>query len=284
MIQTIKNIWNNILTSQCKPYINKANKYAKQIQSLNEEYEELFTAYKTIEMNYGLLEKDRDLVLKELKLVDKHFTLENYKEWLFENTEPSRIMYDFGNGRKAVHTIFADSIKDEEIIREFIEKDLGFKYDFYKTPDAMVYAFSHAFTRKYPTSRFYSFDTELYGKVEQWDIAKNTINFIRTQQTYGDCDNVMVLKYSCLYHMLKDKFPDQLWRLRGFIVNVLGYGGHAMLGWVKAEDNLNDWVPIETTFNANYQPVMWARNYRLRDQILYTIHYSFDHEHEYRRI
>lgn len=284
MIKTIKKIWKNITTNNRQPLIDKINELRERNNSCDEYLIELNADFENLQFDYDRLQEKNNLLLDKLADSNKHYSLENYKDWLEENIAPTRIFYNFGNGRKAVHTIFADSIKDEEIIREFIKEDLGFDASKFRTPDGMVVSFSNAFTRKYPTNKYYSYDKDLYGKVEQWDIAKNTINFIRTKNTYGDCDNVMVLKYSCLYYLLKDRFPEDIWRLRGFIVSVLGYGGHAMLGWVKSEDNINDWVPIETTFYAGRQGIMWSRNYTIRDQILYNINYSFDHEHEYRRI
>ena len=217
-----------------------------------------------------------------IKSLNKHVTIAKYKEWLDINIVAKPRYYDFGNGRKQVHTIFADSIKDEEIIRDFIENDLKFEMQPTWTVDQMVYWFNRKLSNDFPTIKYYRYDSDLYGKMEYWATAKETIEHIREDNVIGDCDDSMTLRYSCLYYLLQDKFPEELWRLRGFIVDIWTGGGHALLAWIK--EGPNDWIPIETTFLDVKEGVIWNGNYRIRDQLLYQIRYSFDHETEYERI
>lgn len=228
------------------------------------------------------LQTEIDELNSALLTLNKHDSLENYSLWLEENVKPVIKYYDFGSGKKQVHTIFADSIKDEDIIRDFIENDLEFDASLFETPDDLVHGFNVALSEKYPTVDYYDSDQDLYGKLEYWATAKETIEKLRDGGKAFDCDDSMVLRYSCLYYLLDDYYPGELWRLRGFIVDIWTGGGHALLAWIKQD--VNDWVPIETTFYDMRNPYIWQENYRIRDQMLYQIRYSFDRNHEYERI
>ena len=219
---------------------------------------------------------------EELTIVNKHSSIYNYQEWLDDNLAAKKTYYNFGSGRKQVHTIFAESIKDEAEIRAFIKDDLKFGGTDYETADDLVYFFNVKMSNKYPTTKWYAYDTELYGVNEYWATAKQTIQAIHDERKYGDCDDMMTLKFSCLYYLLQDFFPEEMWRLRGFIVDIWVGGGHAMLAWVK--EGPNDWIPIETTFRDDKQIFIWNENYLIRNQMLYQIRYSFDNVTEYERI
>ena len=228
------------------------------------------------------LVKESNELLEELKAAKKNYSIDEFKAWIDENIKPKNTYYNFGSGRKQVHTIFADSLKDEDIIRAFITEELEFNADDYNNADALVLAFNRALSKKYPTRIYYDSDSALYGVMEYWATAKETIEKLKKGGKSYDCDDSMTLRYSCLYYLLKDRFPMDVWRLRGFIVDIWTGGGHALLAWVK--EGPNDWIPVETTFLDTEQLDIWNNNYRIRDQMLYQIRYSFDNEHEYTRI
>lgn len=235
------------------------------------------------EMERELYEQIAELE-EENKIINKHSSIENYKKFL--NSIPAKAKYyDFGKGRRRVHTVFQHSLQDEDIIREFINDILQFNAEHDDTADDLVFHFLRIFNNKLPTKRYYDSDIAIYGKKDYWASAKETIErYKANKRKLFDCDDVMVLVYSCLYYLLQDKFPEEQWRLRGFIVDLWGnLGGHALLGWVK-NDDVNDFVPIETTFMDNKQGFMWTQNYRIRNQLFYQIRYSFDNEEEYVRI
>jgi len=282
LIQWLKNQLQKIKSSDNGPF-------TVEIAKLKEDKKNLNATIKiyTIE-NASLVSQIEELIdesnelLAELKDARKNYSIDEYKEWLDENIHPHNTYYNFGNGRKQVHTIFADSIKDEELIREFITEDLEFDASRYNTSDTLVLAFNRALSAKYPTRRYYDSDSNLYGTIEYWATAKQTIEKLRRGVKSYDCDDSMTLRYSCLYYLLQDRFPMDIWRLRGFIVDIWTGGGHALLAWVK--EGPNDWIPIETTFLDTEQLDIWNKNYRIRNQMLYQIRYSFDNEHEYKRI
>ena len=218
----------------------------------------------------------------ELIKANKHWNIESYKNWSEKNIVPTATYYDFGSGKKQVHTIFAESVKDEDIIREFITTDMEFVVNPNWTVDQLIYWFNRRLSDKYPTNKYYAYDKDLYGVMEYWATAKETILKLRNGGKSFDCDDSMTLRYSCLYYLLKDTYPNELWRLRGFIVDIWTGGGHALLAWVK--EGPNDWVPIETTFYDTKESQIWNGDYRIRDQMLYQIRYSFDNKHEYQKI
>ena len=82
--------------------------------------------------------------------------------------------------------------------------------------------------------------------------------------------------------MLLEQLPGDLWRLRGFIVDLWSGGGHAILAWVK--NGPNDWIPIETTFKDVNELKIWNKDYTIRNQLFYQIRYSFDTKYEYKKI
>lgn len=275
ILNRIKNLWLRIQESNDDYYKIVIANHKRVIATLTQENVELVAFMEN-------LVDDVNELTEKLNTSNKHSSIETYKDWLDVNILPKAIYYDFGKGRKQVHTIFAESIKDEGIIRDFIENDLEFDTNKYLNVDQLVFWFNRKLSDKYPTRNYYVVDKELYGQIEYWATAKETINNIRINNTYGDCDDSMTLRYSCLYYLLKDRFPDELWRLRGFIVDLWTGGGHALLAWVK--EGVNDWIPLETTFYDTREGTIWNNNYRIRDQILYQIRYSFDDKHEYVRI
>lgn len=221
--------------------------------------------------------------LSELKRIsyNKHLDLNTYKEWLLTNTKKTNKYYDFGKGKRRVHTIIAESIKQREEINKFIE-NIGFNPENYKNADDIVYYLNQLISDLYPNAKYYASDSTLYGEREYWATPKETIKKLNKKGKSFDCDDMMVLRYACIHRLLSDYYPEELWRLRCFIVDLWTGGGHAMIGWVKK--GVNDWVPIETTFYNSKQNTLWRKNYTIQNQILYQIRYSFNEEGEYERV
>ena len=216
--------------------------------------------------------------LKKYHDNDIHSDLSAFNAFL--TTIPAtECQYRFRDKLQPVHEIFERSIEDEDVIRDFITKDMKFNNKVKAIVDAesLVMIFCKKFRLKYSTFTYYTSDMELYGKSEYWAIAMETIDKIFNNKKYGDCDDKMVLIYSCLYYLLKDKYPNDLWRLRGMIVDLWSGGGHALLTWVSNEHN--DWIALETTFKDVWQDKI--SSYRVRNQMFYQIRYTFDNKHEY---
>jgi len=219
-----------------------------------------------------------DTKAKELEEIKApHNDLIEFKAFV-DTIKPKKQMYDFGSGKKAVHTIFKESLKDDDIIINFIEQTLKFRPEAYSSAEKLVFAFQRTLNAKYPTTRYYASDMVIYGKREFWALAKQTIHKLKTQPSRAyDCDDKMVLMFSCLHIMIETLFPNDLWRLRGFVADLWANGGHALLAWVS--DKHNDWVALETTFMDHKQYII--SNYTIRSQLFYQLRYSFDTKNEY---
>ncbi len=235
-----------------------------------------------IKANQSYLEEINGLKLR-LQKSDPHSSIEAYGKWCEDNIIPTPQTYNFrSKGNENPHLILEDSLKDESVIRQFIELDLEFDGSRFKRSDDLVYRFEKIFSKKYPTKKYYSLDINLYGVYEKWAIAKQTIKLLRKGGKAYDCDDVMVLIYSCLYYLLLDNFPEDIWRLKCFIVDLWTGGGHALLGWVK--EGPNDYIVLETTFFDTKQREIWNGDYAIHSQLLYQIRYSFDNLTEYMKI
>ena len=304
-------IWTNTI----KPLICK--QYIEEYKYLNMKYNTLIKGYSDLNTDYGILRKNKlsiqdenfkldklvidligqvdDLIieLEEYQKDDKHSTLEIFMDWLKENVKPvsksHRLNADLPN-RTLRNTNYRPSNflrisvteEDKPKILEFAEDVLFYKS--FTNEDDLVYKFNIRFDNKFPTRTYYSYDQDLFGFSEYWATPMQTINMIKTKKTYGDCEDVMILKYWCLRLLLDKYFPN--WdknRLRGFLSWVMGAYYHAVLCWVK--EGVNDWIPIETTyFNQRFKDV-WLNNKRLRNnEIAYKINFSFDTESEYEKI
>jgi predicted transglutaminase-like cysteine proteinase len=270
--------------------IKKELKIAKEdLASANVQYHDLWIENQGLNENLRICEKtlisyQKDAgkeitdLQKEIARLTKdniHASLDRFRQFV-ETILPSPKYYDFGKGKRQVHTIFADAmVSDERIaIVDFMDK-----YDLipqWTDSDSVVMEFSKRFSKKFPTKIYYEYDEELYGKGEYWALPSETIKNLKKGK-FGDCDDIMVLKWACLNYLVA---PFDLWRLRGFIVDLWSGGGHAILGWVDKDKN--DWVPIETTFRDTDQAKI--SDYTIRNQLFYQIRYSFDDKHEYERI
>jgi len=211
--------------------------------------------------------------------IGKHYSLETFKKWMDNNIKPKKQFYNYGKGSKQPHTIFSESIKDREVVEDFTKNVLKFDGSKYENSDNLIYYFNRKLTAMFPTKDYYAYDKELYGQTEYWATAKETIEKLKANKKGFDCDDSMTLRFSCLFFLLKNFFPQDLWRLRGFIVDLWSGGGHALLGWIKK--GINDWVAVETTFKASEQWRLWEDKYVIRNQLFYQVRYSFDEKKEY---
>lgn len=279
MIQEWYNDWiKSIQASNDQAYKETIQSLEKRIVVLQE------YSNKLIDENEELTSKNEimESLITELekKLVDnnKHATLNTFKLWMQDNIKPKAVYYDFGHGKKRVHTIFADALKEKELVWDFIKNDLDIDPSVYPDADTMVGDVSYKFSTKYPTVKYYAMEKELYGVAEYWALPSETIAKLRNRRnTAYECDDVMILKFVMFRCILDEYFPEDSWRIRGFIADLWNAGGHALLAWVSSK--FNDWVAIETTYMDTRQSQI--KNYKLRDQMFYQMRYSFDEHNEY---
>jgi len=279
-----KNIWLNIQKSNDQQYKNTIKSLRQELIKVNKQVSINIKEIEEVQTINDLLYETINKQSKQLQDKSKHNSLEMYKWWLINNTKTVIKKYNYdGNGSKDVTTIFSKSLKHEELIRDFTKTDMNFDGSKYKTSDKLIYYFNKYFSIKFPTNKYYEHDKNNWGRIEYWaTVNKIIIKFRTKKRKADDCDGFMTLKYCMLYYLLKDYFPQDLWRLRGFIVDIWTGGGHALLAWVK--EGVNDWIPIETTFYDTKFVKVWNKNYCIRNQMLYQIRYSFDNKHAYIKI
>lgn len=263
-----------------------------EIKAWEDQFDQLKTKYYALEglkqdcehklaeyvKDSGQMIVDLNKQIAKYEQEDIHSSLPRFRQYI-DTILPSPRYYDFGKGRRQVHTIFRDALSEDEkkAVIDFLV-DFGYgDTDPALSVSQEMFIFNNWFSKKFPTAKYYAYDKELYGQLEYWALPSETIAKLRKGVKAFDCDDVMVLKWACLNWLLPN---TELWRLRGFIVDLWSGGGHALLGWVDGKKR--DWVPIETTFRDGDQHKI--NDYTIRNQLFYQIRYSFDSEHEYERI
>lgn len=291
----------------CKCYIKDIKKCNIEKQHWENKYNNLIKDYSDMNYDYGLKIKELKSDIKSKSNIiidlqsqlsdytkdDKHLTLETFMDWLSDNVvEKDRrhlINADVYNWiirnsavRPSRYLNRCVSEEDEPEVLRFAKQVLGRRQ--HSNEDELVREFRLAFDRRYPTRTWYKTDMKLFGYPEYWATPMQIINLIKTQRTFGDCDDVSHLIYWCLKLLLNEFYPN--WnkkRLRCFLVWVMGGYYHAKLAWVK--EGVNDWIPIETTYMASRFSEIWDNNMRLRtNEIGYKINFSYDTEAEYEKI
>ena len=226
-----------------------------------------------------LLDLMNEITVLKNKLLskNKHQTLEVFKHYLDVVVVPKRKEYNFRNkGYEACHLSLEDYTPEN--MQKFISNVMWFDYKKYKTPDEMIYKFIVAFHKKFPNNKYYGTDIANYGVADYWESPNEAVARF-TGDKSADCDAHGSALYGCIRYMLEQRFTDDLWRLRVFVVGPISGGGHYILSWIK--EGPNDWIPLETTWYKNSIKRAWTENLPLRSQVAYKIWWSFDHEHEY---
>ena len=288
----ITNFLNNIGLYTSKQYNDKIKEFEDNISILDMHYAILSDDYDKIRAKLSDSEQlyskaittiDKlESELYSLKFGSKHYSLETFKEYLDENIKPVQKYHSDINGKFRPSRKLRYTQQDEAFAWDFLDNIMEFQHDFYGTKDAdyLVYAFNKEFNMKYPASEYYITDEQNYGNKEVWASFSMIYTILKKKQKLDDCDGFMVFKYVCLYLMLKKYFPEDTWRLRGFVTVLRGSGKHALLAWIKG-GNMNDWIHIETTYREDLFVSDWNRDLPLNKQALYDIEYSFDQDNEY---
>lgn len=231
--------------------------------------------------DYAVALLDEIEALKEqVKIKNKHQTLKTFKQYLDAIVVPSKETYNFrGKGQERTHLSLKDY--DPALMKKFVEETIGYDYKRRQTADTMVYYFCTAFHRKYPNNTYYDSDVNNYGVADYWESPNEAVRRFMDRDD-SDCDAHGAAMYGAIRWMLEERFPEEAWRLRVFIVGVVTGGGHYILCWVK--EGPNDWIPLETTWCKNSIKRAWSENLSIRDQIMYKVWWSFDHITEYSRL
>lgn len=241
----------------------------------------------------GVIDKYQDQINNLnflLKPYEKHLTLVDFREWLKLNVVPYRKKYSASRSvifNERPYRIDSEAECHKYLnltnLEEYIDFTEGLtnrmKID---DPDELVYKLNLKLNDllygKYRT------DQQVWKTNEYWENSEELYNLLVTEKVGLDCDSVAFFKYHCIKSLmlLKGWWFTNSWRLRVFIVDILGVGKHAMLGWVK--EGPNDWLIIESTFHPTEFQRIWDGNMLLHNNYMYRILWSFDDTKEYRRI
>lgn len=243
-------------------------------------------------VNYRLYSSERMQRLQEdLEPYEKHLTLDNFRTWLEYNVVPYVKRY------KAHRTTIINGtpfqLYSEQPCHNYLKLTNMESYSNFcwglttrlkiESPDELVYKLNLKLNEFLKPVEKYRTDTQVWRVNEYWENSEELFDILVTCRDGLDCDSVAFFKYHCFSTALRELgWEDELWRLRVFIVDVLGVGKHAMLGWVKKSPNA--WLPIESTLHPDQFERVWRDDMLLRTNYFYQILWSFDSEREYRRI
>lgn len=234
------------------------------------------TIAQVIENKLSLL-REIDALKEQLKVHNKHQSLDSFKKYLDAIIVPQKKTYNFrGKGQEACHLSLQNYTPQK--MQTFVEDVMRFDYTRYNKPDTMIYHYVLAFHRQFPNNKFYGSDMANFGVADYWESPDEAIDRFSSDKS-SDCDAHGSALYGTIRWMLEKRFPSQLWRLRVFVVGVISGGGHYILSWVK--EGPNDWIPLETTWYPNSIKRAWSDDLGLRSQIMYKVWWSFDHKNEY---
>jgi len=218
-----------------------------------------------------------DGLKEQLKIHNKHQSLETFKQYLHAIVVPTKKTYNFrGKGNEACHLSLAPYTPLK--MQTFIEDVMKFNYKSYKKADSMIYEYVVAFHKKFPNNIYYGSDMQNFGVADYWESPDEAIARFSSKKS-SDCDAHGSALYGTIRYMLEQRFPTELWRLRVFVVRTISGSGHYILSWVK--EGPNDWIPLETTWYPDSIRRAWTENLGLRDQIMYKVWWSFDDKYEY---
>jgi len=284
----IKGLWSGLFgknNSKADDYYSAdERKIIKELKlkiiDLNEELKakELSTS-QVIEYKLSLL-REIEVLREQLKIHNKHQSLETFKEYLDAIVIPTKKTYNFRRkGQEPCHLSLRPYTREKH--KAFVEDVMKFNYKKYKKVDTMVYNYVTSFHRKFPNNKFYGSDMNNFHVADYWESPDEAIARFASDKS-ADCDAHGSAIYGGLRFIIEEKFPSEIWRLRVFVVGVISGGGHYILSWVK--EGPNDWIPLETTWYKDSIKRAWYDNLGLRNQIMYKIWWSFDDKFEYSKL
>jgi len=217
----------------------------------------------------------------DLEKINIHSSFENFMKFLTTNTKPITKYYNFRGVKFRPSRKLRYTKSEAELAWNFIDKMLKFKHDKinHNNADELLYYFNLAFIKKFPSKEWYITDQKNYNKADFWASFRQIYNNIKSGKL-DDCDGFMVFKYVLIIELLLKYYPTEIKRLRGMIVGIRNGGTHAILTWIRGQD-VNDFVPIETTYMENQFALDWKKKYTMMNNQFYVIQYSFDQDNEY---
>jgi hypothetical protein len=284
--------------------LNKLREQVRQLETEIESFKLLFNELfndsdsytKQKETELKKVKKELDNLTKEYeKVVNELFkySVPKLNEYVFfDDWKEQKKYYSFRGSSKQAHTHWENFLKNNDLIlkyNNFLKDELKFLtgYTSFKNADELVYKLVLSLHKYIDGLKIsYQSDKQLFSKIEYWMSPSEAFDYYVTKRIAGDCDDTMTFMYANLMTaLLHYGFEDDVWRLKGRIIDILGAGGHAVLTWLKADDKTNviGWMNIETTYGENAWRKMWDNNNLIEDNWLITTRFIFDEVTEYVR-
>jgi predicted transglutaminase-like cysteine proteinase len=244
----------------------------KHIKTITEQTEEIDVQDQVI-TDY---ESKLNMLVEEIY---PHNSLSEFKGYLEQNMKAVYKYQTMSDGTRVFPHKFIQSDKMTNEYYDSLIKANGLTFDnFQNAEDVVVGIIKFVHNEKQRIG--YKSDKENYGVLEHWESpAQAYANF--TLEIPQDCEGYMILEYTLIKRalILRNLWEANKWRLRCFIVDVVGEGLHASLAWVKS--SCADWINLETTYAEDRFEYCWANDKVLSGNWLYDVQYSFNEDNCY---
>ena len=247
----LKRLWNNIVTSNDEPYINKISELKKNFNiirgSLNNCAIELTNKdlkLTEVEAQYDNLLEEHDLITKELESYKLPIEEQELKSYWDTKYNQGVISYGgrslpFSKEHITVPVNVLVTPKDNFIIQDLI------KWGLYKTNEDPETLLPKIYKKIHDTYYHYSYDKNVWGISEVWEFPFEMRAKAKKTKWAFDCDSWAIFQLS--YYIAAG---INNWRIR-VVCGDAFLGGHATIYAYSMIDN--DWHHLNSTYGNGYQ-------------------------------
>lgn len=224
--------------------------------------------------------ESKDDTIAELRLgIYPHNSLEEFKTYLKANLKPTYKYQTMSDGIRIYPHKF---LRIDKITSSLYDNCL-FLWDFIREEESTESAVYRLVNEIHGVKHVvgYSTDKQSFGVIEKWLTPREAYNRVVNEGKPCDCEEYMILLYTFLKRLLvlRGEWETEGWRLRCFLVNIIGSGYHASVAWVK--ESCADWINLETTYAEDSFGYCWANDKSLSGNWLYEIDFSFNEDNCY---
>ncbi len=189
-------------------------------------------------LNALLSDKDKTIYglseyVERLKKEPEPINILNYKKEYEKQFPKQNFTYNFDNSNRKKDIKYALRQGDKETIKTWCKKVTRT----FNTPEEVIEYVIQYFIKK---GRW----TYVKEDKDVWSPANISIELMK-----GDCDDLSILMFNLIYYLFEEKgFAEHQWRLKLFISDVKGEGGHALNIWLG---DSGEWYPVESTYGLS---------------------------------
>lgn len=238
-----------------------------------------------------------DVKLKEKENITKKVAIENvglkwrlypnndlneFKEYLDATLEGYFKYHTNSNGERFYpHKWLQTNRETDNLYDDWIKND-KLIFENHDTDDAIYYLTMHI--HEILRKNGYATDLQKWKVSEYWLTPQEALNILVFAEEKGDCEDYGILLYTAIRRMLtiRGEWEENKWRLKSFLVNIIGGGYHYSVAWAKKGPN--NYINLETTYAPYLFDYCWKNDYPLEGNWLYNIDYSFDNERSYKKM